>query len=171
MKKVKIVFIQSGEINGTFDPHCFFENFTGNIKEKCQRLISSDMWEPITVDLYSVKEIEIPEWMNETMYLSQHINLKFALAQGMPEYFSQIEYNNFIGLSSQYQYFIGWLIEEFTCTKNQFMASMLEQVKSWLKNEQNQYPKPLSQKQFDAASKYCPLYNAKKISNAVYYKL
>jgi hypothetical protein len=169
MKTVKIVFIQTGEINGTFDPHCFLDNFTGDINETCERLISNDMWEPITVPLYSVRELLIPEWMDENEYLTHHISLKFAFAQGMPNDFSKTEFYNFKELSEKYQYFIGWLFEKFSNTKNSFMTSILNQVKEWLKNENNRYPQPLSIKQFEAATKYCPLYNAKRNANAAYH--
>jgi hypothetical protein len=156
MKTVKVVFYQSGEINGTFDPKCFLENFTGNIEDTCTRLVSHDMWEPITVNLYKIGDVSMPQWMCESEYLSEYIKLKFAIAQGMPLTFNRTQYYNFTRLSEKYQYFITWLFEKHSNTKNEFMLSIVEQVKNWLEAEDHKFDKPLSNRQSFSCLKILP---------------
>jgi hypothetical protein len=169
MKKIKIVFYASGEIQSTYDPKCFLENFSGDLNEKCVRLLSHDDWRNVEADMYKVCEVSIPEWMNEHDYLNNHIQLRFNIAFGMPSDFSRIEFNNFSSLSERYRFFIGWLLKKYPNTKNAFMQSIVSQVRIWLATESNQYPNPLSPNQFQAAAKFCPLYEAEKISNKVYW--
>jgi hypothetical protein len=169
MKNKKVVFYQSGEINGTFAPKCFLENFKGDLEEICTRLISNDFWEPITVKYYKVSEVVLPEWMTEDIYLKEYIKLNFAIAQGMPLQFNSTQYYNYVSLPEKYQYFVSWLLKKHTNTSNEFMRSIVEQVNNWMQAEKNKYDKPLSETQFSYASKYCPLYNAAKNSAKAYY--
>lgn len=166
MKKVEVVFYQAGENNGTWSPKCFLENFTGDLAEKTTRLISHDFWQPIEVDMFKVVVVPMPEFFTEEVYLRHSIDLRFARAYGMPENISEVEFYNFIRLDGRYQHFLCWLLKGNT--KNSFKLSIREQVKAWLSTERPAHNMPLTQRQYEAVTKFYPSYEYKQISNHVY---
>ena len=167
----KIVFYQSGANVGTYSPLCFLENFNNDINEKTNRCVSFDNDMLVETNMYVIKEIQIPEWMDEGFYLKNHISYKFAIGLGgeFALTLTKVAISNFFTLSEQYQYFIGWLMKGNT--KNSFKLSIREQIINWLNTENNKYRKPLSDTQFSAASKFCPLFEAKQVSNAIYWAM
>jgi hypothetical protein len=167
MKQVKIVFHANGENAGTFGPLCFLDRFTGNLEETCQRFVSWDCDIYTTVKRYYVDTVSIPEWMTEQQYLNDHISLKYALALGMPEDFSETQFYNYCKLGEKYRFFIGWLFAKKKL--NEFNASIKSQIERWLSDPVPRYGSPLTIAQYEAATRYCPLWEAKQISNSVYW--
>lgn len=127
------------------------------------------MWEPIECNMFRIYEIEMPDWFTEQYFLDHHISLRWAQAFGMPENFTRTQFENFTRLGEKYRYFICWIFEKYSNTKNAFMQSIKTQIENWLSDEQPRYGQPLSEKQFEAASKFCPLYEAKRISARTYW--
>lgn len=169
-KTQKIVLIESGENRGTLSPKCFLENFSGDLTEKTMRFINADWDQKIEVNLYSVVDVTMPVWMNEADYLQYYIGLRFAQIQYSEIInWDRMQVLNFISLGENYQYFVGWLLTKHKNTKNSFMQSIKENVQDWLNEEQHKYNRPLSDKQFESASKYCPIYKAKQLSTSLYY--
>ena len=171
MKSIQIVFINNGENCGTYSPLCFLNSFPADkdINEKCERFISWDCNIYTSTDLYRVRVENLPDWMTEDYYLQNHIDWKFAHAQA-PDFCDQLtqdQFNKFKGLGEKYQYFIGSYFEGKT--KNPFKISIRAQIMEWI-NAPYDYkrPQPLSPRQFEAATKYTPLYNAGRISSRVY---
>jgi hypothetical protein len=169
MKNIKIVFEANGEISGTYGPICFLENFTGNINEKTTKLISHDFWEPREVDKYKIYEVSLPDWMNETKFLRNEIQLKWNICLTSEDFIDQLseqQFNNFSKLPEKTKFLIGWMFDR---RKNNFLNSLYTQVEKWLNLTSPKYNTPLSRKQFEAASRYCPLWEAKQISTRLYY--
>lgn len=167
MQIVKVVFHASGENAGTYDPLCYLQTFTGDLSEKVDRFVSWDCNIPVSVDRYHVREIAIPDWMDERQYLTDHVRLTYALALGMPDNFTATQYTNFCKLPERYRYFIGWLYGKQKLTK--FDASIKSQVEQWLIDPAPKYATPLTAAQFQAASKYCQTWRGSTISHALYY--
>ncbi len=168
MKKQVIVYA-SGENSGTYSFLCFAENFTGNIDEKTDRFVSWDCNIYTSVDMYRVREIDIPAWMGEEEYKRENISLKYVLTlTGIdPDTMTKQMYDKVKQLPETWQYFIGWILSKKS--KNNFIQSIQEQVRTWMNESESKYNKPLSIAQWEAATKYCPLYEAKQITNRLYY--
>jgi len=165
MKK-EIVFHANGENQGTYGPLCFLENFRGDLNEKTEKFVSWDCNIPVTVNKYKVRTHDLPAWMDEKTYLDNHISLKFliGLSNLSPEEIKEQHFYKLIQLGENYQFFLGWIKTK----KGSFIESIREQINAWLDDPEPKYPQPLSQRQFEAATKFCPLYQAKKISNQIY---
>lgn len=166
MRLQKIVYYASGENKGTYDPLCFLENFTGDLNETDTKFYNWDCDIPVTVPKYGVNEQRIPEWMDERDFLDHHIELKYSVGLAGEQVFdfSRFEFFRFSNLSQKQKYWYGWASK----SKNEFIQSVLNQMKRWLRGEV-EYKYPLTDKQWAAATKYCPLYKADKISNSLYY--
>lgn len=166
MKLQKIVYYASGENSGTYDPKCFIENFTGDLSEKTERFVSWDCNIYTKVDMFRVRELELPDWMEERDFMDHHIALKYAigLADETVLEMSREMFMNFIELSERKKYWYGWAKK----SKNAFIKSLVEQFDNWLKDPK--FGSPLSQKQWEAGTKYCPLWKAKTISSSLYYQ-
>lgn len=162
----QIIEHANGENSGTYGPLCFLENFKGDIDEKVDRFVSWDCNIPITVDRYRIKTVTIPDWMDEATYLARHIELKYIQGLTGIENPTQVQFNNLCRLSENYRYFIGWLLERKKL--NDFMQSILNQVMNWLNDPNPQHDRPLSPRQYEAATRYCPIYKGKQISNNIY---
>ena len=167
MKLQKIVYYASGENSGTYDPKCFLENFTGDLSEKTERFVSWDCNIYTKVDMYRVREETIPDWMDERDYMDMHIDLKYSeglagsdIVMGM----SRTKFMNFKELSEKKKYWYGWAKK----SKNSFIGSLVEQFDAWL--DDPKFGSPLSPKQWEAGTKYCPLWKAKQISTSLYYQ-
>lgn len=171
MKKIKIVYHQNGENSGTTGPLCPLSEFTGNLDETCERFVSWDCDILITVKKYSVAEITVPDWMNEAEFINRHIELRFADGLGFPVLTaSETAFNNFTKIEGEKKrYFICWLLKKYANTKNNFMRSIYDQVTAWLETAAPKYDFPLSVKQYEAAAKFCPLWEAKRINTKTYY--
>lgn len=167
MKK-EIIYHANGENSGTYGPLCFKENFTEDINEKTEKFVSWDCNIYQTVDKYKVRAVEIPNWMNEQFFLNNYIEYKYiiGLTEFNPDELTEVQYKNLCKLGEKYKFFIGWILKKNS--KNTFINSIQDQIKTWLNNPDNQYGQPLSQRQFEAASKFCPLYEAKQISSYLY---
>jgi len=163
--KREIIYHANGENSGTYGPLCFKENFTGDINEKTEKFVSWDCNIYQTVAKYKTCTFDMPAWMDEQTFLSNHIQLTFLIGlSGInPDEIQQPHFYKLIGLGEKWQYFLGWIKTK----KGSFMESIQQQIETWLNDPQPKYPLPLSQKQFEAASKFCPLYNAKSISNDI----
>jgi hypothetical protein len=169
MKPQKIVFYQSGANVGTYSPLCFLENFNNDINEKTNRCVSFDNDMLVETDMYVIKVIQIPEWMDEAYYLNHHIGYKFAVGLG-GDYvttLSKVAMSNFLTLGETYQYFIGVYMQGNT--KSNFKLSIRAQIENWLNTDNNKYRTPLSENQFSIASKYVRLYEAKQIATHIYW--
>lgn len=166
MKTITVIYHANGENQGTYAPLCFAENFTGNFAEKTQRFISHDFDQTTEVDLYKKRVERIPSWMQERDYLSREVELKYcvALAGDCVLSFEREQFDRFAQLSDRLRYWYGWAQNQ----KSPFIGSLLNQFNAWL-NGQSNHPSPLSPAQFEAGSKFCPLYKAKKISEKLYY--
>lgn len=169
MKKVNLILINNGENVGSFSPHCFLESFTGNLNETVIKCRNWDDNGQEICNLYSQAEIEIPEWMSESDYIRLCVKYHYAkvTSLGFSKELNEIQFMNFVSLSPEYQYFIGWLFKGNT--KSKFKLDMRELVTDWLNNENNNFKQPLSLNQFNYAAKYCPLYEAKQIQNRLYW--
>ena len=172
MKTQKRVVINNGENTGTYSALCFLENFPADkdINEKCERFMSWDCNIYVSTDLYRVREVNIPDWMTEQYYLNNCIAWKFssALAHDFIINLTEHQYNKFKDLSENYQYFIDEYFKGNT--KNPFKLSIRDQITEWLNSPYDyKRPQPLSPKQYEAATRYIPMYNAKSIINRAYW--
>lgn len=166
MKKQNVIYHANGENQGTYGPLCFAENFTGDINERCTRFMSWDFDMPVEVERYRDCTISMPDWMQESQYLSNHVGLEFAVGlAGTSVYeMNPDQFFRFIDLGERMQYWYGWALKQ----KSAFIQSLLANFQAWL-NGENEYKSPLSQAQWEAGIKFCPLYKAKQISNKLYY--
>lgn len=174
MTKVNIILEACGELSHTYDPICFQTSFTGDMNELVWKLYSNDDWREVQVNRYKVVTVEIPHWMDEKSFLQNHISLKYAVAMTSAEFvgtLTQSQFQKFSQLSEKYQYFIGWLWNKNKKAKkeNQFFKSIESQVWNWL-NGNATWGLPLSENQWESATRFCPLYEAKQISNSTYWK-
>lgn len=165
MKK-QLIEHANGENAGTYGPLCFIENFKGDINEQVNRFVSWDCDIPIYVNRYKVVEVEIPDWMDERTYLDSHIQLKYIQGLTGIQAPTQIQFNNLCKLSENYRYFIGWLLGRKKL--NDFMKSIFDQVQEWINDPAPKYDRPLSPRQYEAATRYCPIYKAKQVSSRIY---
>lgn len=165
MKK-QIIKHANGENANTYGPLCFLENFKGDLNEQVDRFVSWDCDIPIFVNRYKIVETDVPDWMDEQTYLNSHIELKYIQVLTGIENPTQIQFNNLCRLSENYRYFIGWLLERKKL--NDFMQSILNQVMNWLNDPNPQHDRPLSPRQYETATRYCPIYKAKQVSERIY---
>ena len=166
MKLQKIVYYASGENSGTYSAKCFLENFTGDLNEKTERFVSWDCNIPTEVDMFRVREVQLPDWMSENEFMEWEIDYKYAigLAGECVIEMSREKFMNFKDLSEKKKYWYGWAKK----SKNAFITSLFNQFDQWL--EDPKFKSPLSEKQWEYATRYCPLYEAKAISKSLYYQ-
>lgn len=167
-KIVEIVCKNNGENVGTYSPFCFLESFTEDINEKCTRCLSYDDNRLVETGLYLLSKVRIPEWMDEVFYLQHLVKFHFTicLLKDWGYSLTKEQMLRTFELTEEYKYFFGWL---FNCnTKNQFKLDIRLKCLDWL-NGDNKYKLPLSTSQFIVATKFCPLYDAGKITNRLYY--
>ena len=167
MKNQTVIYYASGENQGTYDPLCFKENFTGNLTEKVTRFRSyDDDHNMVEVNKYQERNIQMPLWMGEGDYLLLHVKYKFAvaLAGKVVLKFNRDQFFRFVSLNESQMFWYGWAIK----SKSLFLKSMVFQFEQWL-NEKTKFETPLSPKQWEAAYKYCPVYKARQISDKLYY--
>lgn len=169
MKQVTLVLINNGENVGTYSPFSFIESFQGNIEKKTSRCLSFDDDRQVETNLYNTCIINIPEWMTEQYYLTNAIKYHWsiALTKGWSVTLNQQQLTKLCSLEEHWEFFVGWLFKGKT--KNVFKLDIREKVMDWLNSEEYKYKTPLSLNQFYIASKFCPLYDAKKISTNLYY--
>lgn len=167
-KIVEIVCINRGENVGTYSPLCFLESFTGDINEKCTRCLSYDDNRLVETQLYSLSKIKIPEWMDEEFYLQYSIKYHYSmcLLNDFGYSLTKEQMLKIFQLNEVYKYFFGWLFKGNT--KNKFKLDIRSKCFDWL-NGDSKYELPLSNSQFIAAAKFCPLYEARKLTTALYY--
>lgn len=175
MKKVNVVFEADSEMSGTYSPKCFEESFTGDLSEKVWRLYSNDDRRQVEVDRWSIRPVDIPDWMTESLFIewNWYVYLGFLVALTSPEFVDTLTVDQFKRmrkLDSRYQYFVGWLWERNRKAKkeNAFLLSIEKQVFDWL-NGENDFSTPLSWNQWLTATEFCPLYEADKISERYYW--
>lgn len=169
MKKQKMVYYANGENRGTYGFLCFAENFTGDLTEKTEKFVSWDCNIYVECDKYKLCELEIPDWMSENEWKWYEIDYKYTIGlTGLSaDELSEVRFHNLRKLGEKYKYFIGWLMKKNT--KNAYMLSIRDQVISWLDTQENRHAAPLSEKQWEAATRHCPLWEAKSISTRLYY--
>lgn len=167
-KQIELVCINNGENVGTYSPHCFLSSFTGDINETCKRCLSWDDDRQVETALYKTYKITIPEWMDESFYKTNCISFHFFIALvGKWGYtLNEEQLIRVLALNEVYKYFLGWLFKGNT--KSTFKLSIREQCMNWI-NGGNDYKHPLSSSQFDAAAKFCKLYEARQITTNLYY--
>jgi hypothetical protein len=166
VKKVQVVFMNTGENRGSHSEHAFLESFTGDLDEKCSRCANADFNMLVEDDLYRVKEVLMPEWFTEQYYLRNYIQLRFARGLGGSQVygFNRTQFENFIKLGETLQFWFGWSAK----SKSGFVLSLRGQFDQWLANEDNKYNSPLSAKQIDCAYKFCPTWEAKSAAAHIY---
>lgn len=170
-KTVKVVFMATGENSGTYSALCFLDSFPADkdINQQCERFVSWDCNIYRSVNLYQIKEINIPAWMEEAQFLADYIKYKFAagLAPDFLETLTREEWNKFKNLSEKYQFFIDEYFKGNT--KNPFKQSLRQQINMWLQSPYNHTrPTPLSPKQYEIATRFIPMYQAGQISTRIY---
>jgi len=168
MKTQTIIYHANGENQGTYGALCFAENFKGDLKQITQKFISHDFDQYIDVLMYKQRIEMLPEWMGEVDYLQYEVTLKFSvgLAGKCVLSFNREQFLRFSDLPDRTKYWYGWAQKQ----KSPFIVSLLAQFNAWL-NSENEFKSPLSPSQFDAGSKFCPLYKAKQISEELYWKV
>jgi len=168
MKTTKVIYHANGENASTYGPLCFAENFKGDLTETTEKFVAWDCDIYTTVSKYKVKEISMPTWFEESDYLEHHIALKYAIGLGGEAVlnFTREEFFRFKDLGEKQKFWFGWVQDR--TAKNQFLASLEQQFRAWLRGDSN-HGSPLSQKQWEAALRYCPAYQAKGISTSLYY--
>lgn len=167
-KQIEIVCRNNGSNVGTYSPYCFKSSFTGDINEECLRCLSYDDDRQVETNLYKIYTIRIPEWMSENFYLNYNVQFHFLISlTGEWGYsLNKEQFLRVIQLSEVYKYFLGWLFKGNT--KNEFKLKIRENCMTWI-NGESSYKLPLSNSQFESASKFCNLYEARKITNRLYY--
>lgn len=119
--------------------------------------------------LYSVREIELPEWLSVEEWLSNRIAWKYAWGKGLPQNAGE-KFSRFVAYKCSGPTQLG-LIKLFNTKKfrSAFRASLKAQVETWLADENPKYKFPLSPAQQNAL---CDVYTArenKSIENNIYY--
>lgn len=169
MKQQRMIYHADGENAGTYGFLCFAENFKGDLEEKTEKFVSWDCDIYTQVHKYSERTVIVPDWMTENLWKEYHIDYKYiiGLTDIEPDKLSRTWFDKLRRLNESYRYFIGWVLGKKTA--NPFMTSIREQIINWLDDEQSKYGTPLSPKQWEVATRYCPLYKAKQISTSLYY--
>lgn len=166
MKKQNVIYHADGENAGTYGPLCFAENFSGDLSETCERFVNWDFDMLTTVSRYKVVIVRMPEWMDEYTFIRHHVALKYAVGLGgdMVYDMGEREFMRFISLNEKQKYWYGWAYG----SKNGFVLSLREQFDKWLSDPNTSHGSPLSPRQWEAGTRYCPLWKAKQISSSLY---
>ena len=169
MRKQEIVMVADGENQGTYGFMCFSDNFTGDINETCERFVSWDCDILVTVPKYKLVTATMPEWMDEQSYRYHHISLKYAVGLCGECVYSMTEraFFRLTSLTEKERFFYGWMRSKKKLSE--FHQSILSQFDAWLEADEQKHRRPLSERQWEAATRYVPLYEAKQISNRLYY--
>lgn len=169
----QVIFERTGDLEKTASPRAFYtpENaakFDFTTLHSVQ-VCYDDFYQWKQIPKYFVKPVNIPTWVTEKFYLQNHIKIKYsaALAPAFVETLSPDTFLRFSPLHEQDQYLIEYIYKR--APKNDFYASLLDQIRQWLSEERPQNKFPLSPAQAKAAGKFCPTWKAKKITNALYW--
>jgi hypothetical protein len=170
---VSVIFERTGDLQKTAIPRAF-SNEENNAKFDFSALhrvqVSfDDYYQFMEIPKYFVKSISLPTWVSEQFFLQNYNSLKYAysLAPKFVETLNEDTFTRFSKLDENDQYLIEYIFVK--SAKNDFFASLISQVYQWLNEVRPQNRFPLSQAQAKAASKFCRLYEAKKITTALYW--
>lgn len=136
-------------------------------------IMSNDNWMPVTDKVYSVANVEMPEWLSAEEWVRNDTAWKYARAFGLkwethtPEMARFLAYGN---MSQSARYVLIKLMQTKSF-RSEFRASMKRQVEAWVATapENRKYSFPLSPRQLDALYGPHDSINASRIANRTYY--
>jgi hypothetical protein len=85
MKTYEMLCEHTGEISYTRRDEIAIWTGQVDLSEKKQALVSNDMWEPILVDRYELRKIELPDWLKPQEWIRDRIAWKFTWGFGVDQ--------------------------------------------------------------------------------------
>ncbi len=160
MKTHQILFKHFGEL--TYTPKSpirpYREGDPADLSAQAQCIFSSDDFRPAHTNLYEVRPVELPDWMEPDAWILDHMAWDRAWNQGVPRTWPA-HWQVYLALHCDK--LERWALLSLLTVKNfrsDFRRSLKDQVVKWLDTppEERQYSTPLSYKQWRALTRYAP---------------
>jgi hypothetical protein len=150
MKTHQIVFINNGENVGTVAPFCSLDKFTGDLQTKVNLCLSYDNDMLVQIDLYSVVDITLPEWLSVDEWTNDNIAYGYMWNRGVDPSWPESWQKGLLTLPG---------VTQIACVKllntkkfrSSFRLSLRNQLVDWLETaeEDRLYDKPFSVRQIE----------------------
>ena len=160
MTKRKVVYSFDGEYDtrNAVSPHCFLEDFNGDLEETKRGIRSFDDFAPATYKKWQIREVEVPDCLEFYEYERHYLDVMSVLsshkgaaelANSNPVAFRWLALE--LGASNEQRAATKLLCADL---RSSFKRSLKDQVLRWLEEENPRYDSPLSRKQWGALLKY-----------------
>ena len=164
----KIVYKQTGENQGTRSPICALADFDGDMDATTSVCINSGMDMLITVKVYIVKEITLPDTITVDFWLKNHIQLKYVYGAGVPETTSLTLVRWLMDADMTTRVVVGKLLKTKKF-RSAFRQSLRDQLDDWAAQETPEYAAPLTGRQLAAATHDRDRIEAKNTATRLYW--
>ena len=151
MKKVKIIFSRQYNENITTDlrPYCLLEDFKENINKTDIYCASWDDNRLVEGKIFEIRELVLPDWMDEETYLKEYIRCNSIIIQAEEiENMNQKWFHRIVELNESIREIIFTLLRTKKF-RSAFRESLKNQLVEWLNNDNPEYSLPFSDKQLN----------------------
>lgn len=170
MKTHQILCRHTGEYSHTAkDPVAVWAGQV-DLSEKHQCILNSGDWRPVTVDLWEVREVELPDWLTPEEWIRDRVAWKYTWGLGVDPEWPEAWQRALKGLDSA---------ETLACVKllkvkkfrSDFRASLREQLERWIEAspDERKYDSPFSYRQWNALISRHVKREADGISRSLYW--
>lgn len=148
MKTHQILCRHTGEYSHTAkDPVAVWKGQV-DLAETHDCILNSGDWRPVTVDLWEVRDVELPDWLEPEEWIRDRVAWKYTWGMGVDPEWPEAWQRGLKGLDSA---------EKLACVKllkvktfrSEFRASLRAQLEAWLEGK-SQYESPFSYRQWNA---------------------
>ena len=169
-----IIFKHTGEISYTpRTPYAVAPRPDLDLSATKTALASSDMWQPVEVDLYETGEVELPAWLDPETWIANPTVWKWTWGFGADKAWPEA-WQRFLAYQTK-----GNGAAKLACVKllktkkfrSEFRASLRRQLETWLDTpeEERRYESPFSPKQWHALIDHHMAMDAKRLDSALYH--
>jgi hypothetical protein len=144
----QIVFINDGENAGTVAPVVPLDKFTGDLGAKVRRCLSFDNDMLVEINLYSVVNVTLPEWLPAWDWINTNIAYGYMWNRGVDPSWPESWQKGLLNLPAGLQVACAKLLRTKKF-RSEFRLSLRNQLVGWLETppEERLYSSPFSARQ------------------------
>lgn len=142
-----------------------------DLTEKKQALVSSDMWEPILVDLYELRKVELPDWLKPAEWIKDRIAWKFTWGFGVDQDWPEHWQRELLNMRKDAGLLAVVKLLETKKFRSGYRKSLHDQLITWLgtPKKQRAYGSPFSRKQWETLVNGYLIREAEATNTQLYY--
>jgi hypothetical protein len=143
---------------------------TVSLDETGTRCISAD-WDALTsVNVYQVREVELPDWFNPQRYAALFIDLKYYLGRGAEIDWPEAWFDKLSGTRrfSAAQVLACIKLLKTRSFKSAFRQHLRDQLEAWLADPEPRYDSPFSRRQWECLVNGYLALESKRLESSLY---